>query len=490
MPEMPPQGTCGGDRHGLRTMTMQPVWLASLETLIGSDRLETHATRVQAYAVDGLVPSVVVWPETVEHVAAVLQWAQSEKLVVLPRGNGTKIRQGGLLQRLDLVLSTSHLTQLSEYDVANMTITAGAGMMCSQVSRLTAAHMQMLPLQYPFSTATLGGLIATNAYTPKRLLYGGVRDLLLGLRIALPTGEIAHFGGKVVKNVAGYDMCKLFLGSLGALGVIVEATFKLYALPERDETLLAAFPSLGQGATAVAQLMGTQLRPAQILLLNASAARAIAPPGALQVAAEEGLLVVTCEGMAEAVERQLVDITRICQGHGASTVLTLAGDAQLQLQQGLEDAMQYRDGKTRSPAPQPSPLEAEGVGGGGLVVRLGTLPSRVYTVMAAVAQVLHPLVPGAMIIGDCGVGLVKLCLGQEGLAAGRTAEPLLGALRALPGLAGANGGYAVVESAPPEAKAQIEVWGPPPASFALLKALKRKFDPEGILSSGRFIGGL
>jgi len=152
--------------------------------------------------------------------------------------------------------------------------------------------------------------------------------------------------------------------------------------------------------------------------------------------------------------------------------------------------MQYGDGKTRSPSPQPCSLAMEGVGEGGIVVRLGTLPSRVYPVMAAVAQALHPVVPGAMLIGDCGVGLVKLCLGQEGFAAGRNDEPLLGALRALPGLAGANGGYAVVESAPPETKAQVEVWGPPPASFALLRALKRKFDPEGILSSGRFIGGL
>jgi glycolate oxidase FAD binding subunit len=471
-------------------MTTQPVWLASLETLMGSDRLETQATRVQAYAVDGVVPSAVVWPETVERMTAVLQWAQCEKLAVLPRGNGTKISQGGMAKRLDLVLSTSRLSQLSEYDVANLTITAGAGMTFSQVTQLIAAHGQMLPLQYPFSTATLGGLIATNAYNPKRLLYGGVRDLLLGLRIALPSGEIAHFGGKVVKNVAGYDMCKLFLGSLGALGVIVEATFKLYALPERDETLLAAFPSPGQGATAVARLMGTQLLPAQILLLNCSAARAIAPPGMMRAAAEEGLLLVNCEGMDEAVERQLADIARICQGHGAATVLTLSGAAQLQLRQRLKATIHAPAAATLSPPPQSSPLEGEGAGVGGIVVRLGTLPSRVYTVMAAVAQALNPLVPGAMIIGDCGVGLVKLCLGHEGLAAGRIDEPLLRVLRELPGLAGANGGYAVVESAPPEAKAQIEVWGPPPSSFALLKALKRKFDPEGILSSGRFIGGL
>src|SRR5262249_26296696 len=142
--------------------------------------------------------------------------------------------------------------RISEYDAANFILTAEAGVPFSHVARLVAVHMQTLPLQYPFSRATLGGIIATNADNPKRLLYGGVRDLLLGMRIALPSGEIAHFGGKVVKNVAGYDMCKLFLGSFGALGVILEATFKLYAIPERDETLLAVFSSLPQAATAVA----------------------------------------------------------------------------------------------------------------------------------------------------------------------------------------------------------------------------------------------
>jgi glycolate oxidase FAD binding subunit len=409
---------------------------------------------------------------------------------VVPCGSGTKISLGGIPKRLDIVLSTRRLAQISEYDVANFTITAGAGMTFSQLTQFTAAHMQMLPLQYAFSAATLGGLIAANAYTPKRLLYGGVRDLLLGLRIALPSGEIAHFGGKVVKNVAGYDMCKLFLGSLGAVGVIVETTFKLYALPERDETLLAVFPSLEPGAAAVAQLMATQLLPSQILLLNPSAAYAVAPDVTMQVVPGAALLLVNCEGMDEAVARQLAEIARICQGHGSSTVQVLSGDAQHQLRARLEAAMHHRQVKTPSPTPQPFPLMWEGTGGGALTIRLGTLPSRVYTIMEAAAQALKSLTSGAMIIGDCGVGVVKLCLGPEGLAAGVIEAPLLGALRELSGLVAGHGAYAVVESAPPAAKMQLEVWGAPPSSFALLKALKRKFDPEGILSPGRFIGGL
>jgi glycolate oxidase FAD binding subunit len=463
-------------------MTTRPVWLASLETLVGAHLCETQPTRLQEYAVDGLIPSAVVWPETVEQVAAVLQWAQHEKLAVVPCGSGTRIGLGNIPTRLDVMLSMCRLTQVSEYDVANFTLTAGAGMTFAQLTQLTAAHLQMLPLQYPFSMSTLGGLIAANAYTPKRMRYGGVRDFLLGLRIALPSGEVAHFGGKVVKNVAGYDMCKLFLGSLGMLGVIVEATFKLYALPERDETFLAVFPSLESGAVAVAQLMATQLLPSQILLLNPMATQAIAPQVAPPVVAGAVLLLVNCEGMDEAVERQRADIARICQGHKAS-VQVLSGEAQLQLWQRLAAA-------TLALLPQPSPLEGEGADGGNIMVRLGTPPSRVHAIMEAAAQALEPLAAEAMIIGDCGVGLVQLSLGPEGLAGGAIDAPLLGALRDLAGLVVRHGGYALVENAPPAAKTQLEVWGPPPSHFTLLKALKRKFDPEGILSPGRFIGGL
>jgi glycolate oxidase FAD binding subunit len=463
-------------------MTTTPVWLASLETLVGAHLCETHPTRLQEYAVDGLSPSAVVWPETVEQVAAVLRWAQREKLAVVPCGSGTRIGLGNIPTRLDVVLSLRRLTRVNEYDVANFTLTAGAGMTFAQLTQLTAAHLQMLPLQYPFSMSTLGGLIAANAYTPKRLRYGGVRDFLLGLRIALPSGEVAHFGGKVVKNVAGYDMCKLFLGSLGMLGVIVEATFKLYALPERDETFLAVFPSLESGAVAVAQLMATQLLPSQILLLNPMATQAIAPRVAPPVVGG-AVLLVNCEGMDEAVERQLADMARICQGHKAAAVQVLSGEAQLQLWQRLAAV-------TSSPPPQPSPLEGEGAGGGNIVVRLGTPPSRVHAIMEAAAQALEPLSAAAMIIGDCGVGLVKLSLGPEGLAGGAIDAPLLDALRDLAGLVVRHGGYALVENAPLAAKTQLEVWGPPPSYFPLLKALKRTFDPEGILSPGRFIGGL
>jgi glycolate oxidase FAD binding subunit len=229
--------------------------------------------------------------------------------------------------------------------------------------------------------------------------------------------------------------------------------------------------------------MATQLLPSQILLLNSSVAQAIAPDVASSVASSAVLLLVNCEGMDEAVERQLTDIARLCQGHGASAAQVLSGEAQRRLQTRLEALA------LSSPL-QLDPLTREGLGGKALTIRLGTLPSRVHTVMEAATRALEPLVSRTLIIGDCGVGMVKLCLGSESLTTGAIDAPLVDALRQLSGLVAAHGGHAVVENAPPAAKTQLEVWGLPPSSFALLKALKRKFDPEGVLSPGRFIGGV
>lgn len=469
-------------------METPPGWLASLANLLDVSQIDTEPEHLQAHAVDGRVPRAIVFPGDVAQVAAVLQWAQSEQLAILPRGSGSQVALGGIPRRADLVLSTIRLQRISEYDAANFTLTAEAGMTFTAVASLAAGSLQTLPLQYPFSPATLGGLIATNAANPKRLLYGGVRDLLLGLRVALPSGVVVHFGGKVVKNVAGYDMAKLFVGSLGTLGVIVEATFKLSALPERDETVLAVFPTWPQAAATGTQVLAAPLLPSQVLLLNAAAAQAIMPQGGggdgedvqgIRSMAGGGMLMVNVEGMEEAVERQRHDIAQICRKQGAVTVDVAAGELQSLLRQRL------------MALPRAGELAdvGEGSRGGAISVRLGTVTSRVPAIMEAIAHMLEPITP-PLLIGDCGVGQVRLILRGGGLASRGEDEALVQALRDLPRLVAAEGGHVVIETAPTAVKEQLDVWGSPPSALNLLKALKAKFDPAGILNPGRFIGGL
>jgi glycolate dehydrogenase FAD-binding subunit len=470
-------------------MTAEPLWLATLETILAPGQVDLAPECLMAYSVDGRLPQAVVFPETAAQVARVLHWAQEQRLAVLPHGSGTMLGLGQPPRGSDLVLSTSRLHHIREYDAANFTMTAEAGVTFFQVARLAAEHWQTLPLQYAFSPATLGGLIATNASPPKRLAYGGVRDLLLGIRVALPSGETAHFGGKVVKNVAGYDMCKLFLGSLGALGVIVEATFKLYALPERDETLLAIFPSLPQGMEAAMQLVATQLLPSQILLLNPAATQAIVSQDAMDMTADGVLLLVNFEGMDEAVEHQLTELSRLCRERGADSLQVLRGEPQLELRQRLH-AVLHPSAATASRHSQGPTPEAEPADASVIVARLGTLASQVQAGMQAVTQLFQTVAPDVLVVGDCGLGMVQWRIGYHDPASGAARESLVHALREIPRLVTTDGGYVVIEAAPPEIKGQLDVWGTPPAALPLLKALKAKFDPAGILNPGRYIGGL
>src|SRR5262249_43539972 len=157
----------------------------------------------------------------------------------------------------------------------------------------------------------------------KRLRYGGVRDLLLGVRVALPDGALAQFGARVVKNVAGYDMNKLFIGSLGAFGVVLETTYRLAALPGDDRVLAVAFPTLAQAIAAAAALRATALLPSAVLLLHADVAMTWAAALPLTVQVPQVVLLLNYDGIRESVARQIRDSRALCETHGSLTDTTL-----------------------------------------------------------------------------------------------------------------------------------------------------------------------
>ncbi|HEX6817531.1 MAG TPA: FAD-binding oxidoreductase, partial [Ktedonobacterales bacterium] len=190
-------------------------------------------------AVAGVLPRVVVAPSSEDEVAAVLAYANRERLAVIPRGGGTHLSLGFPPRRADLVLDLTRLNQVLDYVPHDQTVTAQAGMRFTALQSALAQAGQWLaldPLLAP--EATIGGVVATNATGARRLRYGGVRDQIIGVRVATADGVLAKGGGKVVKNVAGYDLPKLFTGSLGTLGLIVSATFRVYPLTPQSRTVV------------------------------------------------------------------------------------------------------------------------------------------------------------------------------------------------------------------------------------------------------------
>ena len=217
-----------------------------------------HAVRPGAAGdeVQGVVPQIVVEPETAEAVGAILTWASREKLSVLARGSGTKLGWGPVPRPVDIVISTARLNAVVAHRHGDLTATIQSGATLGSVNRTLGQHRQWIPLDPPSAQrATIGGIVATNDSGPRRHRYGAPRDLIIGVEFARADGRLAKGGGIVVKNVAGYDLPRLMTGSFGSLGVIVAATFKLYPLTAVSRTLVVELPSAADLGTLVGQMI-------------------------------------------------------------------------------------------------------------------------------------------------------------------------------------------------------------------------------------------
>ena len=449
-------------------MTPSPTALHNrLTALLGADNAWMDEPATAAHAIASRRPAVVAAPCTAEQVAAVLELASRDKLAVIPWGCGTQMHLGPPPADYDVALSLKHLNRVQEYDSANLTLTVEAGLPLREAYRLTVPDRQFLPLGYPGSEASLGGLLATNTSGVKRLRYGGMRDLLLGIRVALPEGELLRYGGRVVKNVAGYDLCKLYIGSLGAFGVVTEATFRLSMLPEEERLLVAAFPTPAQGMAAATAVRSAALLPSTVALISATG-WADAVPLSLQPG--QVALLVHVDGSHESVQRQIAEAEAICATHGAVEAAALDGEALL--------ALWERQDVWRTSSPDPSLLQ----------VRLGVPPSNVEPALGLLDEAPGFCREPVRWLADAGIGSLTARLPLHEHTNGSAAQ-VQGWLEGLRAQLDEQEGFAVVESAPEALITQMDVWGTPPGA-GLLKRYKSRFDPQGVLNRGRYAGGL
>ncbi|MEY2859424.1 MAG: hypothetical protein RLZZ74_3737, partial [Cyanobacteriota bacterium] len=192
----------------------------------------------QVVAGENTAPIYLIFPQTIEALAKIVKQAAQQKWRILICGNASKINWGKITQDIQLVVSTQKYDRLIEHAVGDLTVTVEAGMKLADLQSKLRSHQQFLPLDSAYGDATLGGIVATADAGSWRQRYGGVRDLLLGLSFVRADGEIAKAGGRVVKNVAGYDLMKLFTGAYGSLGIITQLTFRLYPWITTSQTML------------------------------------------------------------------------------------------------------------------------------------------------------------------------------------------------------------------------------------------------------------
>lgn len=449
----------------------------ALQAVIGPENLLSDAAAAE-YAVDGVSPGLVVFPADDTQVAAVLRLADEHRATVCPRGGGTNMALGHIPERVDVVLSLSRLHQQLAYEPADMTTTVQAGLRLQDLQQTLGQHGQRLALDPPgLATTTVGGVVAANGSGPRRLLYGTARDLLLGLAVVSLDGKRTKAGGRVVKNVTGYDLNKLYIGSLGTLAVIVELTFKLHPLPPGESTLSLGLTQPGDILPVMHTLRQLPLRLNSLEVLNAAAATALQPHADLTIPDTAYVLFVRLEGSPEVTARQEQRLV------AALRALSLAG--RLDIQPG-QDAGQAHLWQAIEAFPHDLPARAPQGAMSKVSVRVSDL-SALFQEMTDAAQRAGRAWP---VLAHAGNGTAYVFLPPD--APGETADParLLTHLQMLDACVARLHGHRVLERAPAAVKRQCDVWGTPGNDFPLMRAIKATFDPHRLLNPGRFLGGL
>jgi glycolate oxidase FAD binding subunit len=280
------------------------VSLEDLQNIVG----EEHAREARAEdAVDGVAPQFVAEPGSIEEISELMKLASEEGLTVSPRGSGTKMDLGNPPRHIDLIVSMVRMNEVIEHTPGDQVVRVQAGLKLRDLQEQLATADQLLGIDPPEREATLGGIVAANSSGPRRYRYGTMRDLIIGITVVLPDGTIAKAGGKVVKNVAGYDLSKLFTGSLGTLGVIATCNFRLHPKPEAARTIAVELSDTLLVGRAAQAITGAQLVPSAVELHWSEDAK---------------LLTVLIEGIQPGVEAQAETVSYLLKGFGEVRTLS------------------------------------------------------------------------------------------------------------------------------------------------------------------------
>ncbi len=405
---------------------------------IASACAEVHDAE-QGDLVDAVTPGLVARPTDTAQVAEVMRAAAAHGLTVVPRGRGTKMSWGMAPTSADVLLDVSALDEVLDHQAGDLIVAAQAGTRLSGVQSVVAEAGQRLALDETVPGASIGGTLAANTSGPRRVATGTARDLLIGITVVRADGVVAKAGGRVVKNVAGYDLGKLMIGSAGTLAVIIDATFRLHPLPVAHCWVSAEATDPGHAQDLVQSVLHAQAVPAAI---------------EVDWADGHGSVSVLLEGREEGVAGR------------TATVRTLLGDT------STESGDEPAGGKA-----YPWDLGASG-DRRATALKLTFALSGLAGVLGAATEV------GVPLRGSAGSGVA-----YAGIPAGTPVADVRAAVDRLRRACTQHGGTAVVVDAPAEVKAGVDVWGPIPA-LDLMQRVKHQFDPDHRLAPGRFVGGI
>jgi glycolate oxidase FAD binding subunit len=444
-------------------MTELESYATTLQQYSTDIRTVYDPDELRQYAVDGVLPRLAIIPETVEQVSQAVTLANQQGLTLITRGGGSRLNLGGIPERFDVLLETTKLTRLLEHEAPDLTCHVEAGITLAALQAKLATKGQRLALDPPDDQqATIGGILASNASGPKRLRNGTARDLVIGLRVVQASGEITRSGGSVVKNVAGYDLNKLYIGSLGTLGIIVEANLKLQPLPANERTLILTFANAEDAMGTVIALTGSFLIPSAIELIDSNAASDMTDFFGLTLPTNGYTLAVNFDGSASSIDRQLNETRLLARKNDALLSDDLVGKAQDEFWNIVREHTQ-----------------------GTVTCKATVLVSKMASYFKTIKQVCEKHELEAAVVAHAGNGILYIELRPVD-ATSRLVETI----KELRLHAQKASGSMVVERCPFDLKRRISVWGEPDQNFFLMQRIKQQFDSKGTFVKGRFMGGM
>ncbi len=396
--------------------------------------------------------AAIVAPDSPAALAQVMTHAYQNYWRVLIAGGCSKLDWGGQVHQPNLVLSTARLNRLVDHAVGDLTVTAEAGMRFADLQTILAKENQTLAFDptYP-DQATLGGIISTGDTGSLRQRYNGVRDMLLGISFVRSDGQIAKAGGRVVKNVAGYDLMKLFTGAYGTLGILTQVTLRVYPLPEASQTIVLS-GKVGGINQVLRTLLGSALTPLAVDLVAGDRLVDLSVPAGISLA-------IRFQTIAASVAGQTARMEAVAKSLGLS-VVHFTADAETRLWQRLREEI------------------AEAARDRWITCKIGVKPTEAVTLLQQMGELLD--IPWcAQIYAASGLGLLALDL---------SVEPAM--VQKIRDLVTANSGFLSILQAPAALKQSLDIWGYTGNALELMQKLKYQFDPENLLNPQRFVGGI
>jgi glycolate oxidase FAD binding subunit len=421
-----------------KAITAAPALEEKLRAIVGAANVRAAST---TRAFSGVQPRIVVEPGSEKELASVLHLADEAGLAVIPCGGGTKLSWGNPPARADLLLSVARLDKIIEHVWADLTVTVEAGCTIHELRDTLSRHGQRLALDplWP-ERATIGGVLSTNDSGALRLRFGSLRDLVIGMTIALPDGTLASSGGKVVKNVAGYDLPKLMTGALGTLGVITRAVFRLHPLPKIARTFSAQAGNLETAQQALHVVQNSKLAHA-----------------AMQVRAADDAALETnvlFEGTAAGLAAQETHLKKLLELVAVTEIPPTVWNARQELWRASDSAA---------------------------IVKFSVLPADITKGLETLRRVAaRHQIRWKAVVQATGLGWLRL----DG-----SPDHLHSAMQELRTDLERVGGSLIVLHRP-AGIAPLDAWGNAGDALPLMRAVKQQFDPKGTLNPGRFVGGI